>query len=87
MGQVLKAAHLSFFSFLRISNLVPHTLQAFDPVKHLARADVFFAPPGAHVLITWTKTLQSKNAARVLKISCLPCTSLKKSTSHYPSRS
>ena len=69
MGQVFKAAYLlSFFSFLRISNLVPHSLKMFDPVKHLARAGVFFAPPGAHILITWSKTLQSKNAARVLKI-------------------
>ena len=69
MGQVFKAAYLlSFFSFLRISNLVPHTLNSFDPVKHLSRADVFFAHPGAHILITWSKTLQAKNQARVLKI-------------------
>ena len=55
MGQVFKAAYLlSFFSF--------------DPVKHLSRADVFFAHPGAHILITWSKTLQAKNQARVLKI-------------------
>ena len=72
MGQVFKAAYLlSFFSFLRISNLVPHSLNTFDPVKHLSRADVFYAPPpppGAHILITWSKTLQSKNQARILKI-------------------
>ena len=69
MGQVFKAAYLlSFFSFLRISNLVPHSITSFDPTKQLARADVFFAPPGAHILITWTKTIQAKNAARVLKI-------------------
>ena len=69
MGQVFKAAYLlSFFSFLRISNLVPHSISTFDPIKHLSRANVFFAPPGAHILITWSKTIQSKNAARVLKI-------------------
>ena len=69
MGQVFKAAYLlSFFSFLRISNLVPHSLSTFDPIKHLSRTNVFFAPPGAHILITWSKAIQSKNAARVLKI-------------------
>ena len=72
MGQVYKAAYLlSFFSFFRISNLVPHTINSFDPVKHLARANVFFASPGAHILMTWSKTLQSKNAARVIKIPLL----------------
>ena len=59
---------LSFFSFLRISNLVPHTIHYFDPIKHLARADVLFASPGAKLLITWSKTLQSQNAVRVLTI-------------------
>ena len=46
MGFVYKAAILlSFFSFLRISNLVPHSIAAFQPLKHLARGDIFFLPP------------------------------------------
>ena len=72
MGQVFKAAFLlSFFSFLRISNLVPHSIQKFNPLEQLARADLFFASPGAHILIKWSKTLQSKNQVRLLKIPLL----------------
>ena len=46
MGQVFKAAYtLAFFSFLRLSNLVPHTTKQFSPLYHLARGDIIFAPP------------------------------------------
>ena len=46
MGQVFKAIYtLAFFSFLRISNLVPHSSKKFSPLYHLARGDVIFAPP------------------------------------------
>ena len=69
MGTVYKAAYLlSFFSFLKISNLVPHTIKSYDPLQQLARADIIFAPPGALVLIKWSKTLQHKNKVRILKI-------------------
>ena len=69
MGFVYKAAILlSFFSFLRISNLVPHSIAKFDTLKHLARGDIFFAPPGAHILLKWSKTLQMNNSVRLLKI-------------------
>ena len=43
MGFVYKAAILlSFFSFLRISNLVPHSMATFHPLKQLAMGDLFF---------------------------------------------
>ena len=72
MGTVYKAAYLlSFFSFLRISNLVPHTINSYDPLQQLARADIIFAPPGALVLVKWSKTLQHKNKVRILKIQHL----------------
>ena len=49
MGQIFKAAFLlSFFSFLRISNLVPHSMQTFNPLEQLARADIFLAPLGPY---------------------------------------
>ena len=61
MGYVFKASFLlSFFTFLRISNLVPHTISSYDPLKQLARGDSIFALPGAHVIIKWSKTLQVK---------------------------
>ena len=46
IGHIFKATFLtSFFSFLRISNLVPHSLSSFDYMKQLARADVISPPP------------------------------------------
>ena len=42
MGFVFKAAILlAYFAFLRMSNLVPHTITSYDPLKQLARADIF----------------------------------------------
>ena len=73
MGQVYKAAFLlSFFSFLRISNLVPHAISKFNPLEQLARADIIFAPPGALILVKWSKTLQLKNKLKILKIPIIP---------------
>ena len=72
MGQVFKAVYtLAFFSFLRLSNLVPDTVQAFSPLYHLARGDIIFAKPGMLVLIKWSKTLQARNTVKILKIPTL----------------
>ena len=72
MGFVYKAAILlSFFSFLQISNLVPHSMTSFQPLKQLAQGDVFFAPPGAHILLKWSKTLQMNNSVRLIKVPYL----------------
>ena len=77
MGIIFKAAILtSFFSFLRISNLVPHSISTFDHMKQLARADVIFAPPGAHIIIKWSKTLQFRNKIKVIKIPSLGTSSI-----------
>ena len=55
MGQVFKAVYtLAFFSFLRLSNLVPHSCKKFSPLYHLARADIIFAKPGLHIIVKWT---------------------------------
>ena len=63
MGQVFKAIYtLAFFSFLKISNLVPHTRKAYTPIQHLSQADVFFATPEIHLLLKWSKTLQNRHS-------------------------
>ena len=68
MSTISKAAFLtSFFSFLRISNLAPHSISTFDHMKQLARADVIFAPPGAHLIVKWSKTLQFRDKMKVIK--------------------
>ena len=72
MGPIFKAAILlSFFSFVRISNLVPHAISDYDPLKQLSRGDIIFAPPGIHMIIKWSKTLQSKDNIKVLKLPAL----------------
>ena len=59
---------VAFYSFLRISNLVPHSVRTFSPLQHLARGDVLFAPPGVHLLVKWSKTLQNKDKVVILKL-------------------
>ena len=91
LGMVYKAAFLlSFFSFLRISNLVPHSINSFDPLKQLSKGDIIFAPPGAHIIVKWSKTLQFRDKIKVLKIpilqqSCLcPVAALKQLIKNTP---
>ena len=69
MGFVIKAAILtSFFSFMCISNLVPHSITMYDHLKQLGRGDVFFAHPGTLLLLKWSKTIQMRNSVHLLKI-------------------
>ena len=57
-----KAIYLvAFYSFLRISNHVPHSMSTFSPLEQLAKGNIFFAPLGLHILIKWPKTLQNRN--------------------------
>ena len=68
-GLTFKALYLlAFFSFLRISNLVPHAIAQYSPLQQLSRGDIFFAHPGLHILIKWSKTLQTKDKVKILKI-------------------
>ena len=69
MGQVFKAVYtLAFFSFLRLSNLVPHSIKTFSPLYHLARGDILFANPGLHIIVKWSKTIQDRKSVKILKI-------------------
>ena len=61
IGQAYKAAYLiAFFSFLHISNLVPHKASSYSPLRQLARADIIFCPPELHIVLKWLKTMQAK---------------------------
>ena len=72
MGQIFKAVYtIAYFSFLRLSNLVPHSAKMFSPLYHLARADILFASPGLQIIVKWTKTLQARNVVKILKIPSL----------------
>ena len=49
-----------FFSFLRISNILPHSLAAFDNTRHLARGDFLVSGDAAVLLLKWSKTIQDR---------------------------
>ena len=69
MGQSFKAVYLlSFFSFLRLSNLVPHCVGDFSPLKHIARGDLIFKPGKVVVLIKWSKTMQKNNQVKLISV-------------------
>ena len=73
MGQVFKAVYLvSFYSFLRLSNLVPHSVQQFSALKHLARGDVIFHPTKVVILLKWSKTMQNNNDIKLINIPRIP---------------
>ena len=58
----------SFYAFLRMSNIAPHSSKQFDTQKHLLRQDVIFAPPGAHLILKWCKTMQDNKSHHIVKI-------------------
>ena len=49
---------IGFFIMARKSNLVPSSLNSFDPRKQLCRKDVLFCSTGILVLLRWSKTNQ-----------------------------
>ena len=63
---------LAFFSFLRLSNIVPHAKNGFDPSRHLARGDIIFSDNEAIVLVKWSKTIQSRDKVARVVIPKLP---------------
>ena len=53
---IFKALYLfTFFSFLRMSNILPQTVAKFDVTRHLARGDLIFSGQQYTVIIKWSK--------------------------------
>ena len=79
-----------FFSFLRLSNLLPHTTGQYDFTRHMARGDVIFTQCGATVIIKWSKTIQDRKETRTINIPYLghseicPIVALKTMRCHIP---
>ena len=63
---------LAFYSFLRLSNIVPHSFTGFDLSRHLARGDVIFGDTSAVVIIKWSKTNQLRDKVHYLTIPKIP---------------
>ena len=69
---VFKALYtISFFSFLRLSNLLPHSIKTFDVSRHLCRGDIFFSQTTATILIKWSKTIQNRQEIKTIVIPLL----------------
>ena len=74
---------VSFYGFLRMSNIAPHSLSKFDPNKHFLREDLIFTPPVAHMIMKWSKTLQSSESYHIVQLPSIsnpflcPVTALK----------
>ena len=72
MGQVFKALYLlAFYSFLHLSNLVPHASHQFDPSRHLARGDIILGKSSGKLLIKWSKTIQSRDRVKIIDLPFL----------------
>ena len=50
----------TFFSFLRLSNILSYAVNAFDSSRHLCVGYVIFSDAGATVIIQWSKTMQDQ---------------------------
>ena len=51
-----------------MSNIAPHSSKQFNPQRHLLRQDVIFAPPGAHIILKWCKTMQDAKSTHIVQI-------------------
>ena len=74
----LKSPHIfkplylfAFFSFLRLSNILPHSARQFDLTRHLTRGDLIFTQNSCTVIIKWSKTLQNRKGFKTIAIPSL----------------
>ena len=84
---------LAFFSFLRISNILPHAAKNFDSTRHLCVGDVVFGFQRAVIVVKWSKTLQDHVKTTTVDIPYLgasalcPIAALQQMMATYPSHS
>ena len=62
---------LFIFSFLRISNILHHTIASFDVSRQLARGDIIFGNDQATIIIKWSKTIQDRTNITTIHIPVL----------------
>ena len=76
-SQVFTPLYLfSFFSFLRLSNILPHAVNGFDSTRHLCVGDVILSDAGATVIIKWSKTIQDRVSSTTVNIPSLGASAL-----------
>ena len=70
--QVFKALYLlCYFSFLRLSNILPHATAGFDVTRHLCVGDIIFSFTGATIVVKWSKTIQDRVSTATVVIPYL----------------
>ena len=62
---------LALFTFLRISNILPHSTSTFDPSRQLARGDVILTDQGGNIIVKWSKTMQNRTELHTIPIPIL----------------
>ena len=62
---------LCFFSFLRLSNILPHSVKNFDILRQLCRGDLIFSQNSVVIIIKWSKTLQDRRNVATVTIPAL----------------
>ena len=62
---------LCYFSFLRLSNILPHTSTGFDGTRHLCVGGVMLSFTGATIVVKWSKTIQDRISTATVVIPCL----------------
>ena len=65
-----------FFSFLRLSNILPHAVNGFDFTRHLCVGDIIFSDVGAKVIVKWSKTIQDRVSSTTVNIPSLGASAL-----------
>jgi hypothetical protein len=72
-GLVFRVAILlSYFGFLRQSNLAPRSSHLFDPSRHTRRRDITVSNLGLHIRLRWTKTLQAATQPQFIPVAAIP---------------
>ena len=61
----------TYFSFLRMSNILPHLTTAYDFTRHIFRGDIIFSQTGATIIINWSNTIQNRKDIRTISIPAL----------------
>ena len=51
-----------------MSNIAPHSSKNFSKQHHFLRQDVIFGPPGAHLVLKWTKTMQDRKSHNIIQL-------------------
>ena len=71
-GQIFAVIFLTaFWGVFRLSTLVPQNLHSFDKTRFPIQNDVIWAKPGAHIIITCSKSMQVFGQVQVLKLPSL----------------